>query len=108
MALPAEIGTKAGRIPDFFVVGHSKSGETVRSLAPVHRQFFKVNVESEADFAKALALEEDRREGRRMPVNTFWPKALFYSDHVRYVEQLDRFEKHFPREQILVLIYDDY
>jgi len=43
-----------------------------------------------------------------MPSNTFWPKALFYSDHVRYVEQLRRFEAHFPAERMLVLIYDDY
>ena len=43
-----------------------------------------------------------------MPLNTFWPQGLFYSDHVRYVEQLRRFEAHFPRERMLVLIYDDY
>jgi hypothetical protein len=41
-------------------------------------------------------------------VDTFWPKGLFYSEHVRYVEQLRRFEAHFPRERTLVLIYDDY
>jgi len=53
-------------------------------------------------------LEDERRHGRSMPLNTFWPKALFYSDHVHYVEQLRRFETHFPRERMLVLIYDDY
>ncbi len=35
------------------------------------------------------------------------PQALLYSEHVRYVEQLRRFEAAFPRERILVLIYDD-
>ncbi len=31
-----------------------------------------------------------------------------YSEHIRYVEQLRRFETQFSRENMLVLIYDDY
>ena len=31
-----------------------------------------------------------------------------YSDHVRYVEQLRRYHDVFPREQVLVLIYEDF
>jgi hypothetical protein len=31
-----------------------------------------------------------------------------YSDHVRYVEQLRRFQAVFAREQMLVLVYDDF
>jgi Sulfotransferase domain len=82
--------------------------EPASFLLSLHRQWVQVNVESETDFAKAIALEQPRREGRKLPVNTYWPKGLFYSDHVRYVEQLRRFESHFPRERILVLIYDDF
>jgi hypothetical protein len=33
--------------------------------------------------------------------------VLFYSDHVRYVEQLQRYHAVFPPEQVLVLIYED-
>ena len=36
------------------------------------------------------------------------PQHLFYSDHVRYVEQLQRYLAVFPAEQVLVLIYDDF
>jgi hypothetical protein len=43
-----------------------------------------------------------------MPRDTYWPKALFYSDHVRYVEQLRRYDERFGRERMLVLIYEDY
>jgi hypothetical protein len=82
--------------------------EPASFLLSLHRQWLQVNVESETDFATALALEPERRAGRRVPVDTFWPRALFYSDHVRYVEQLGRFEAHFPAERMLVLIYDDY
>jgi hypothetical protein len=82
--------------------------EPASFLVSLHRQWLKVNVEGEADFQRALELEDERRQGRRMPANAYWPKALFYSDHVRYVEQLRRFEEHFPPERMLVLIYDDY
>jgi hypothetical protein len=55
-----------------------------------------------------MALDEPRREGRRMPTNTFWPAALIYSEHVRYVEQLRRYQAVFAPEQMLVLIYEEY
>ena len=43
-----------------------------------------------------------------MPSPSDWPQALLYSDHVRYVEQLRRYEAVLRAEQILVLIYDDF
>ena len=64
--------------------------------------------ESEKDFGKALALDDERREGRHIPSHSYWPQALIYSDRVRYVEQLRRYHAAFPREQVLVLIYDDF
>jgi hypothetical protein len=82
--------------------------EPVGFLASLHRQLVQVYVESETDFGKALALEQPRREGRELPPNAYWPKALMYSNRIHYVEQLRRFERHFSREQMQVLIYDDY
>jgi hypothetical protein len=71
-------------------------------------QWLQSYCEVEPDFQAALALEEPRRRGEQMPLDTFWPNVLFYSEHVRYVEQLRRFHDRFPRERVLVLIYDDY
>ena len=65
-------------------------------------------VEVERDLRTALALDEPRRQGRMIPPQAHWPAALIYSDRVRYVEQLRRYEAVFPREQIQVLIYDDF
>jgi hypothetical protein len=95
--------TAAARIarvrPDARIIG------LLRSL---HLQFVETYVETENDFRKAIALEDARREGRHVPGHTYWPKALLYSDHVRYVEQLQRYSSLFPPEQMLVLIYDDF
>jgi Sulfotransferase domain len=77
-------------------------------LRSLHLQFVQTYIETEADLGKAIALEEDRRRGRRIPRRTYWPQTLLYSDHVRYVEQLRRCHEVFSPEQVLVLIYDDF
>ena len=82
--------------------------EPVSFLRSLHRQWLRHYVETEVDFAKAIELERPRHLGQQMPVSTYWPKALFYTDHARYAGQLRRFEQHFPRDRMLVLIYDDY
>jgi hypothetical protein len=68
----------------------------VRSL---HLQLVQEHAEPEKDLASAVANERRSIDGRLV---------LRYSDHVHYVEQLQRFHAVFPREQILVLIYDDF
>ena len=78
----------------------------VRSL---HLQLLQIRVEKEKNLRDALALEDERRQGRSVPQEIGrWPQVLLYTDRVRYVEQLRRYEDLFPREQMLVLIYDDF
>ena len=82
--------------------------EPASLLRSLHLQFLQTNIETESDLAKALALESARCEGVGVPSHTYWPQALRYSGHVRYVEQLGRYDALFPSEQMLVLIYDDF
>jgi hypothetical protein len=77
-------------------------------LRSLHLQFVQTYVETENDFRRAIELEPERRAGRRIPRYTYWPKALLYSDHVRYVEQLRRYHDRFGRAQVLVLIYEEF
>jgi len=82
--------------------------EPAAFLRSFHLQAIHNHVETEKDLRRALALEPERRRGRKVPRLSQSPPALLYSDHVRYVEQLRRYEDVFPREQILVLIYEDF
>jgi hypothetical protein len=82
--------------------------EPAEFLRSLHLQSVQDHVESEKDLAQAIALEPARREGREIPRHTDRPHELMYSDHVRYVEQLSRYQAVFPSEQLLVLIYDDF
>jgi hypothetical protein len=82
--------------------------EPVSFLRSLHLQLLQNHVETEKDFAKAIALEQDRRRGLCPPGNGASPQGLLYSERVRYVEQLRRFDAVFAPEQVLVLIYDDF
>ncbi|TML00076.1 MAG: sulfotransferase [Actinobacteria bacterium] len=81
--------------------------EPASYLRSFHLQCVHNHTETQRDLAKALALEPERRQGKHIPPFSQSPPTLLYSDHVRYVEQLKRFHAVFPREQVLVLIYDD-
>ncbi len=81
--------------------------EPASFLRSLHLQLVQVYVEPEKDLGRALALEDSRR-GRREGFDSYWPRATMYSDWLTYAEQLRRYHEHFPRERVLVLIYDDY
>lgn len=78
----------------------------VRSM---HLQLLQIRLEPEPKLRKAIALEDERRQGRELPsVVARWPQVLLYTDRARYLEQLRRYGAAFPDEQMLVLIYDDF
>jgi hypothetical protein len=82
--------------------------EPASFLRSLHLQMLQNHIETEKDFATAIALEDARRQGLSLPRDCPWPQALLYSERVRYVEQLRRFDAVFAPEQVLVLIYDDF
>jgi hypothetical protein len=82
--------------------------EPASLLRSAHLQYVQAVIETEYDLRRALELEEERRNGHSLPRHGFYPLALQYSDHVRYVEQLRRYHSVFGRENVLVLIYDDF
>jgi Sulfotransferase family len=120
----AEAGQRVGEATPLYLWSHTAAAriaaaqpraqivailrEPASLLRSLHLQFLESYVETEHDLTKALALEPERRAGRKVPRHTYWPKALLYSEHVRYVEQLRRYEEVFGSEQMLVLIYDDF
>ncbi len=65
--------------------------EPASFLHSLHLQFLQSYVETEPDLRRALALEPERRRGDRSPPHLL-AAALLYSEHVRYTEQLARYE----------------
>jgi Sulfotransferase domain len=86
--------------------------EPASLLRSLHLQLVRQHLEPVKDLRTALALEPERKRGSALPGSRSWSpelryELLEYSEHVRYVDQLDRFRQLFPPEQVLVLIYDD-
>jgi hypothetical protein len=82
--------------------------EPASFLHSLHLQLLQNHIETQKSLRKAIALEQDRRDGRHLPRRSPQPPALQYSERVRYVEQLRRFHEAFAPEQVQVLIYDDF
>jgi sulfotransferase family protein len=99
-------GHIAALLPDARIIAILR--EPASFLRSLHQQLLKTHVESKKTLKAALALEPARRAGRRIPRGSHRPQLLLYSDHVRYTEQLRRYHAVFPREQVMVLIYDDF
>src|ERR1700688_439010 len=59
--------------------------EPVSYLRSYHTDSVKSNLEDERDLGAAMALEAERRAGRRLPPGIENPAWLLYSEHVRYL-----------------------
>jgi len=73
--------------------------EPVSFVRSLHLQMLQDHVERTTDLRRAIAAEERIIDGQRV---------RRYTDHLHYVEQLRRYHAVFPREQVLVLIYEDF
>ncbi len=82
--------------------------EPASFLRSLHLQLLQNHIESEKSLRKAIALEPQRRQGKRIPRRSVRPQALLYSERVRYVEQVRRYHDVFPPEQVLILIYEEF
>ncbi len=99
-------GHIAELLPDARIIAILR--EPAGFLRSLHQQLLRTHVESKKRLGDAIALEPARRQGKRIPRRSHRPQLLMYSDHCRYTEQLRRYHAVFPREQVLVLIYDDF
>jgi hypothetical protein len=77
-------------------------------LYSLHSHFLSYGFENIADFKKALDIEPMRRKGRHLPKGVFWPSSLYYSERMRFAEQIKRYFDYFPRRQVKILIFDDF
>jgi len=95
----------AERRPDAKLVAIFR--EPADFLRSFHQQMLASRVEDQTDLRRALALEDERRAGRSIPRGCHLPMSLYYSDHVRYADQLARLRENFPPQNIHVIVYDD-
>lgn len=82
--------------------------EPVSFLVSLHNQFCNGASEDEGVFQNAMNLESVRKKGQQIPAKTRCPSELFYSERIKYAEQITRFTELFGRDRVLLIIYDDF
>lgn len=85
--------------------------EPVSFLYDHHTELLKARglpLEVENNFEKALELESSRKYGKNIPLNCIEPTLLFYSDFIKYSEQIKRYLQYFPRKNVKIIIYEDF
>lgn len=80
----------------------------VDMLYAQHSQFLYNGNENIASFEDALNAEKDRMAGLRIPPNVHFVESLFYRETAKYTEQVRRYLRVFGRENVYVIIYDDF
>ncbi|WP_062464906.1 sulfotransferase [Demequina soli] len=81
--------------------------EPISMLASLHRQYVNETVEDITDLTEAVAAEEDRKAGRRVPSRAPVPSLLHYRDRVRFREQIERYHAAFGKDAVLVALNSD-
>jgi hypothetical protein len=80
----------------------------VEQIPSYHSQLLYTASEDIPDLEEALAAEEPRKRGQRLPAKPDrFPGKVYYRAMARYSEQLQRYLDVFPREQVHVIVYDD-
>lgn len=82
--------------------------EPVATVYSLYHQFRCDGNENLNTFEEAMAAEDDRRAGHRIPRQCFFPQGLVYRSIPLYTEQVKRYFDAFGRERVQVIIYDDF
>lgn len=83
--------------------------EPVELLYSFHAQLlWNGNSEDEQDFVKAMALEQERRKHRQIPKKCNNPEVLYYRNVVKFTEQITRYREYFGKEQVKIILFDDF
>lgn len=82
--------------------------EPAAMLYSLYHQFRVDGNENLPTFEQALAAESMRREGRNLARTAYFPAGLVYRETARFTDQVRRYFDAFGREQVHVIIYDDF
>lgn len=82
--------------------------EPVNFLYSLHSQYIKEAIEDIEDFEQAFKAEPDRKKGQKLSKRVNVPSLLFYSERIKYTQNLERYFKLFPKDQIKIIFFEEY
>jgi Sulfotransferase domain len=60
------------------------------------------------EFKEALTIENERKIGKCLTKRVITPSWLYYSDFIKYAEQVNRFLSAFPVDQIKIIVFESF
>ncbi len=81
--------------------------EPIDFLISLHRHLVNTGHENIVDLRKALETEQGRKQGKNLPPRVICPSFVFYSNILRFSNQLKRYFEIFPRQNIKVIFSED-
>ncbi len=73
-----------------------------------HSQLLNTADEEIKSFSAAWDMEKERRKGKNIPSTCKSEKTLYYSEIAKYGEQIESLFTVFPKEQVQIIIFDDF
>lgn len=80
----------------------------VDMLDSLHGLFVRTGNEDVPDLETAVGLEEERKQGRRLPPAATLPQALMYKEMGCYYPKVKRFVDAFGFARVHVVVFDDF
>ena len=77
-------------------------------LPSLHAQFLRTSNETITDFESALRAQESRAHGKAVPPASHFTQGLQYFSVARYSGQVKRYFREFGRDNVLVIVFDDF
>lgn len=82
--------------------------EPVDFLYSYHSAAFFALGEDCKEFIEALTVENERKNGKCLSKRVITPSWLYYSDFIKYAEQVNRFLSVFPVDQIKIIVFESF
>ena len=80
----------------------------VDMMASLHALYTRTGNEDIADVEEAIAAQEERLRGERIPEAAYFPEGLIYTRSSTYVEKVRRYFDVFGRDRVRVVLFDDF
>jgi hypothetical protein len=82
--------------------------EPVSWLRSYYAKAVQIIGENQADIKDAIVLENERKKGKYLSEKAMAPSMLYYSEFLKFCDQIQRYSDLFDQANIKIIIYDDF
>lgn len=82
--------------------------EPISWIISFHSKACQILGEDERDLERALLLEEARKQGKALSRRVMAPSILYYTEFIRFREQIERYRAFFEDAAIKIILHDDF